>query len=75
MRKVFYMFPEGMTAGAAARAYMEAEGKMDSTRYFLNLKYEIEQSREVFIPRSMAETLKRKHGGAIYEMPAAGAVT
>lgn len=75
MRKVFYMFPEGMTAGAAARAYMEAEGKMDSTRHFLILKEEIEQSRELFISRPTAEALKRKHGGAIYEMPAAGAVT
>lgn len=72
MRKVFYMFPEGMTAGAAARAYMEAEGKMDSTRHFLNLKYEIEQSREVFIPRLMADHLMRQHGGAIFQSPQRG---
>ena len=75
MRKVFYMFPEGMPANMAARAYMEAEGRTDSTRHYLMLKYEIEQSREVFIPRPMAVKLMKKFGGEMHEMPAAGAVT
>ena len=74
MDKVFYMFPEAMRAGQAARAYMEAEG-IESVRDYIILKDEIEQSRELFISRPTAEALKRKHGGAIYEMPAAGAVT
>ena len=63
-----------MRAGTAARAYMEAEG-IESVRDYLILKEEIEQSRELFISRPTAEALKRQHGGTIYEMPAAGAVT
>ena len=74
MDKVFYMFPEAMRAGTAARAYMEAEG-IESVRDYIILKDEIEQSRELFISRPTAEALKRQHGGTIYEMPAAGAVT
>ena len=72
MDKVFYMFPEAMRAGQAARACMEATGETPTVTRYLFLKIEIEEGRDVLIPRKAAEMLMRTYGGAIYEMPATG---
>ena len=73
MEEVFYRFPDGMAANIAARACMEATGETPTVTRYLFLKIEIEEGRDVLIPRKAAEKLMRTYGGNMCNIPAKGA--
>lgn len=73
MEEVFYRFPDGTAANIAARACMEATNEMPSVTRYLYLKIEIEEGRDLRIPRKAAEKLLKKFGGEMYGMLVKGA--
>ena len=66
MKKVWYVFPEGMTAKKAVRAYCEAAEITPSVMQRELLKKTIEVSMEMAVPLDVAQFLRRKFGGDIF---------
>lgn len=65
--RAWYIFPEGMTAKKAARAYMEAAGEAFTITRWLHLKLVIEENPEIGTTLEIARKLQHKYGGEVYE--------